>query len=266
MRNILIIVTVFIGSVIFAQTNMNIRKTDGSLVQIDITDIDSIYYETVINFNCGDNITDIDGNTYGTVSIGNQCWMKNDLKVSHYADGTEIPNITDDTDWGNLGDNNTDKAFAFYNNDANNESDTYGALYTWAAAMNGENSSTTIPSNVQGACPTGWHLPSDGEWVELTDFMGGTSVAGQKMKEVGSAHWTGTNSGTDEFGFTALPIGTRRDNSGAFESIGGTVYWWCTTEEDAENTYTRQLYYMGDAVAIGGHLKSAGQAIRCIKD
>lgn len=249
-----------------AQTNMNIRKTDGTLVQYDITEIDSIYYETIINFSCGDDITDIDGNIYGTISLGDQCWMKHDLKVSHYANGSEIPNITDNSAWANLEDNNTDKAYAIYNNNDNNQSDTYGALYTWAAAMNSENSSITVPSNIQGACPDGWHLPSDLEWSEAIDFMGGGSVAGKRMKEIGSAHWNGSNNGEDTYGFTALPIGTRRENTGAFESIGNTIYWWTTSEEDATNAIKRQLYYMGDAIVAGGSLKSSGQAIRCLKN
>ena len=117
-------------------------------------------------------LVDYDGNFYQTVQIGNQVWMTENLKVTHYADGTTIPLVTDNTAWGNLDDNNTDKAYCYYNNDANGEGDIYGTLYTWAAAMNGASSSSANPSGVQGVCPTGWHLPSNAEWTELTDYLG----------------------------------------------------------------------------------------------
>jgi uncharacterized protein (TIGR02145 family) len=119
-----------------------------------------------------------DGQVYKWVKIGNQVWMAENLNY-------ETPN-----------------SWWYDNNSANG--DIYGRLYTWAAAMNGESSSNSVPSGVQGVCPDGWHLPSDAEWTVLTDYLGGESVAGGKMKEAGTVHWNSPNTGaTNSSGFTA---------------------------------------------------------------
>jgi len=107
-------------------------------------------------------VTDYDGNTYNTVQIGNQVWMAENLKVTHYSDGTEIQLVEDKSAWETL--SHTDKAYCYYNNISSNGK-TYGALYTWAAVMNGAGSSNTNPGRVQGVCPDGWHLPSDAKWT-----------------------------------------------------------------------------------------------------
>src|SRR6056297_3339950 len=119
---------------------------------------------------CGtDSVQDYDGNWYHTVPIGNQCWMKENMRVTHYEDGTEISHVTGDTEWDNL--TETDKAWCYYDN-SDSLGNIYGALYTWAAAMNGAASSNDNPSGVQGVCPDGWHLPSDEEWKELEMELG----------------------------------------------------------------------------------------------
>ena len=105
-----------------------------------------------------DQIADIDGNIYNTVLIGTQVWMKENLKTTKYSDGTLIPLVKTNTSWMTIGIN--DKAYCFYNDDSPN-GNIYGALYTWSAAVNGLIGSASNPSGIQGACPTGWHLPSD---------------------------------------------------------------------------------------------------------
>ncbi|MDK2978299.1 MAG: hypothetical protein PWP52_1013 [Bacteroidales bacterium] len=209
-------------------------------------------------------VTDYDGNTYNTVQIGNQIWMAENLKTTNYANGTAIPLVTDNTAWVNLGDNNTDDAYCYYNNDANSQ---YGALYTWAAAMNSATSSSANPSGIQGACPDGWHLPSDAEWTELTDYLGGASVAGDKMKEIGTTHWISPNTGaTNESGFTALPGGYRSSSGGSFGYAGGGGYWWSSTEYNSTSAYFRDLDYDYAGVGRFGTSKSFGFSVRCIKD
>ncbi len=121
-----------------------------------------------------DTVADYDGNTYKTIKIGKQWWMAENLKVTHYDDGTAISLVTSDTAWASLGNNSTDKAYCYHSNNENGEKDTYGALYTWAAAMNGAGSSSANPSGTQGVCPTGWHLPSDKEWKQLEMYLGMT--------------------------------------------------------------------------------------------
>jgi len=132
--------------------------------------------------------TDYDNNNYTIVQIGNQIWMEENMKSTHYPDGTAA-------------------AYYDYDHDPNN-SLVYGRLYAWSSAMKGAASSNSNPSNVQGICPNGWHLPSKSEWQQLAGFLGGSDIAGGKLKETGNAHWIIPNAGaTDETGFTALPAG-----------------------------------------------------------
>jgi uncharacterized protein (TIGR02145 family) len=137
-------------------------------------------------------VTDIDGNIYHTVTIGTQVWMVENLKTTKYRNGDPIPNVTGNA-WAAL----TTGAYCWYNNDAATYKATYGALYNWYAVADSRN-----------IAPTGWHVPTDAEWTTLTTFLGGESVAGGKLKETGTNHWTSPNTGaTNETGFTALPGG-----------------------------------------------------------
>ena len=193
---------------------------------------------------------DSDENNYSVVKIGNQTWMAENLKVTHYPDGNAILHITDNTAWANLGDNNTDDAYCFYNNDANLG---YGALYTYAAAKD--------------ACPTAWHLPSDAEWTELSDFLGGTSIAGGKMKEIGTTHWVSPNTGADNSsGFSALPGGYRLSLNGSFSNVSRRGSWWSSTEGSSPKAYSRYLRYDSAGVTRNYGDKSYGFSVRCIRD
>ena len=217
----------------------------------------------------GDMVTDYDGNSYHTIEIGTQTWMKENLSVTHYPDGTEIPYITDAAVWIDLGDNSEDDAFCYYNNNLSNEAETYGALYTWAAAMGGTGySSNTNPSGVQGVCPDGWHLPSDNEWGQLLDFLGGRMVSGGKMKEVGTAHWLSPNTGADNnSGFTGLPSGYRLYNQdAAFSKLGETAYYWSATEYDGSRSYISRLRHNYVQGSHAYSKNSMGYSVRCVKN
>ena len=207
-------------------------------------------------------VTDIDGNTYNTVIIGTQVWMAEDLKVTHYPNGDTIPHVTSNLFWHLLSDNNTDDAYCFYNND--NSTD-YGALYTYAAAI-GDNWARDNTTN-QGVCPDGWHLPSDAEWITLTDYLGGEDVAGGKMKEIGTTHWYVPNTGaTNESGFTALPGGDRRRDTGNFDYLGINSYFWSAAGGSAF-IWVRTLRYGGSDVSCGYSTnKSFGFSVRCLRD
>jgi len=204
---------------------------------------------------------DYDGNVYNTVTIGNQIWMAENLKVTNYSDGTSIPLVTDNTAWGNLGNNNTDKAYCYYNNsDANR--DTYGALYTYAAATNGDNDGVT-----QGVCPTGWHLPGDAEWTELVNYVssdGHSGTEGTALKS--TSGWNSGGNGTDDYGFSALPGGYRSSSDGSFSNVGDGGYWWSATEFSATSAWYRSLYYDHSDVYRGGSGKSIGFSVRCLRD
>lgn len=209
-------------------------------------------------------VSDYDGNTYNTVKIGNQWWMAENLKTTHYPNGTAIPLVTDNTIWANLSSISNDDAYCYLNNDEDSQ---YGALYTWAAAMNGAASSTANPSGIQGICPDGWHLPSIAEWTELTDYLGGESVAGGMMKEIGTEHWTSPNTGaTNEYGFTALPGGGRSHTNGAFQNVGGYGHWWSSTKYDVANSYYFALNYMSANAYRSTYYKDQGFSVRCLKD
>jgi uncharacterized protein (TIGR02145 family) len=173
-------------------------------------------------------VTDIDGNIYHTVTIGSQVWLVENLKVTQYNDGTPIPLVTVGTDWGNL----TTPAYCWYNNSYATYGSVYGALYNWYAVNTGK------------LCPPGWHVPTSAEWTVLTNYLGGESEAGGKLKETGTTHWASPNTGaTNETGFTALPGGSRY-NTGSFQlNITFNGLWWSSTGYSTSNaTYLVMSY------------------------
>jgi len=206
--------------------------------------------------------TDGDGTHYPSVTIGNQVWMAENLNTTKYSDGTAIPYYSKDqnAEFAALGDNDTDKGFGYYDVAGNEAGEIYGALYTYAAATNGDNSGT----NVQGACPTGWHLPSDIEWTTLTDELGGVNVAGGKLKA--TTLWNDPNIGaTNESGFTGLPAGFRYYNNGGFGSLGNYGYFWSATQ-DFNYAWERLLSYDSSDVSRNSNRKSFGFPVRCLRD
>ncbi len=207
---------------------------------------------------------DIDGNGYDTVHIGTQIWMKQNLNVTHYPNGDTIPYITDNTTWANLA--ITGDGFSYYNNNANGEANTYGALYNYAATI-GDNWDRDNTIN-QGVCPDGYHLPSDAEWDTLTTYLGGTNVAGGKMKETGTSHWNSPNTGSDNSsGFSALPGGTRSSSTGSFYDKGNRGLWWSSTEYNNTVSYNRILIYNNNEVTRSiNFAKSFGMSVRCVKN
>ncbi|MBI5218664.1 MAG: fibrobacter succinogenes major paralogous domain-containing protein [Bacteroidia bacterium] len=217
-------------------------------------------------FTCGTStVGDYDGNSYNTVQIGSQCWMRENLKTTHYSDGTAM---VDGTSAGDITGNYTAKYYFDYNNTPLNTV-TYGKLYTWAAVMNGAASSNANPSGVQGVCPTGWHVPSDAEWTQLSNSLGGDSVAGGKMKEVGTTHWNSPNTDADNSsGFTCLP-GGNRSQDGTFYSIGNYDYFWSATDCNAAWAWGCYLNYnsaiLGRSCAAIG-TKAFGFSVRCVRD
>ena len=202
----------------------------------------------------GPNITDSENNTYTTVYIGTQQWMAENLKVTKYNDGTAIPNITDNTQWSNL----TTGAWSYYNNDVANNAK-YGKLYNWYAV------SPTTNGN-KNVCPTGWHVPTDAEWTVLTDYLGGTTVAGGKMKEVGTTSWNSPNTdATNTSLFTGLPGGLRL-NVGEYGDVGYSGNWWSSSEHNTGSAWYRYLSkYDGNTYGDYSN-KAVGLSVRCLKD
>lgn len=194
-------------------------------------------------------VTDIDGNVYHTIVIGTQTWMVENLKVTHYKNGTSIPNVTENLAWSEL----TTGAYCDYENIPSNSS-TYGRLYNWHAVNSGN------------LCPTGWHVPTDAELTTLINFLGGANLAGGKLKETGLIHWDSPNtSATNESGFNALPAGYRLNN-GTFFGMKANCAWWSSTENASNSAWTRSLSYNGSYVSRFFDDKTIGYSIRCIKD
>ena len=191
------------------------------------------------------NTIDIDGNLYHSVTIGAQVWMVENLKVTHYRNGDPVPNVTDNAQWESL----SQGAYCDYNNDPGNTA-VYGHLYN--------NYSVVDQRNI---CPDGWRLPTDADWSQLEVFLGGNDVAGGKMKEAGTTHWTAPNTGADNSsGFTGVPGGNR--GYGGFADLGNYAYFWAASE----SSYSRALLYnMAATSGIGNNGNVLGLSIRCIK-
>jgi uncharacterized protein (TIGR02145 family) len=200
-------------------------------------------------------LSDIEDNTYKTISIGKQEWMAENLKTTKYDDGTAIPLVTDDIEWINL----STPACCWYNNDAAAYKATYGALYNWYAINTASNGDKNV-------CPSGWHVPNDDEWTILTDYLCGITEAGGKLKETGTTHWISPNNGaTNETGFTGLP-GGNRDAYGKFFSVGINGYWWSSTEYSREYAMFRSTFYFNSNVVRGHDHKTEGYSVRCLRD
>lgn len=193
-------------------------------------------------------VTDIDGNVYPVVLIGSQYWMAKNLRTTRYRDGTTIPNVTDSAAWGQL----NSGAWCNYENDGSYDF-TYGKLYNWFAAN-------------PNICPLGWHVPTDAEWTVLTDYLGGVSVAGGKMKS--TTLWNAPNTAaTNESCFSGLPGGRRDSFSTQFGSLGAFGYWWSASEGGTvEMAQARRLYFDDASAPSFGQTKRWGHCIRCVKD
>jgi uncharacterized protein (TIGR02145 family) len=210
---------------------------------------------TAVPFICGTNtVSDVDGNVYNTVQIGAQCWTQSNLKVSKYRNGDNISTGLGNTVWSNT----TSGAYAIYNNDPVNDG-LYGKLYNHFAAMDS-----------RGLCPTGWHVPTDGEWTTLETFLGGSSVAGGALKSTVTqptpGGWLAPNSGaTNSSGFAAGP-GGKRDSDGAYTLLGTHGYWWSSSTSGFNGWYRYLGYNGGGIYRLLNVDRRGGYSVRCVKD
>jgi uncharacterized protein (TIGR02145 family) len=214
------------------------------------------------SFTCGTStITDIDNNTYSTVSIGSQCWTTTNLKVTKYNDGTLIGDSTNST-WGT----SVIGARTGYDVRVVPLSDyvgTFGYLYNWYAV-----------SDTRKLCPEGWHVPTDSDWNKLVKYIHSvadttglatqSTSAGTNLKE-NNALWN-PNRGTNTSGFSGLPGGFR-DNVGSFFNIRLIALFWSATQNGASNSaWYRNLYSSSGDVYRGDTIKSFGASVRCLRD
>jgi len=179
------------------------------------------------------------------VIIGNQVWMTKNLNVETYRNGDIIPQVQDSTAWANL----TTGAWCYYDNDSSN-GEKYGKLYNWYAV-----------NDSRGLAPKGWHIPDEEEWFQLTDYLGGESEAGDKMKS--RSGWYDDGNGTNSSGFSGLPGGTRTSWGRFFDGKGA---WWSSSKGDEHYAWYRYLYSYGDDIQRDAVFKEDGLYVRCVKD
>lgn len=204
-----------------------------------------------------DSITDLEGNVYKTVVIGTQWWMAENLKATKFNNGEEIPFLKDATDWAN----DTEGGYCYY---ANRSSlmETYGNLYNWYTV-----------ADERELCPSGWHVPSDDEWITLEKHLGMSESEAVRMTA-----WRGTTEGTklkdesfggnNSSGFTALASGYR-DPKGVFKAMGtDNDYWTSTPYENQGNTegVLHGLLNSNTSVVRNFHVPAYGFCIRCVRD
>lgn len=200
----------------------------------------------------GEIIVDVDGNIYGILKIGSQLWMRENLRTSRYQDGSLIPELTFDRDW----ENDREGAWCWYWNDKQYD-DAQGKLYNFHAVQ-----------NTKGLCPQGWRVPRISDWEELVTHLG-SSVAGDKMKQVGTSTWTTTDDDVDNnSGFTGTPSGLRFP-SGPFTSLdffGNVAGFWSSTESSPTTSTVRYLFGSESSLDIDTESKETGISVRCIKE
>ena len=209
-------------------------------------------------------VTDIDGNIYETVLIGEQLWVAENLKVTHYRNGDEIPNNIYNEDWNDL----NVGAYGYYNDDQDHL-DTYGNLYNWYAV-----------DDERGVCPEGFHVPSDDDFKELEMYLG------MSESEANNTGWRGTNEGcklagnsalwadgnlenNSEFGMsglTFLPAGYRSFNNGYYGIMGNGGYFWSSSENSSNDAWYRKLSYNVSSVNRNYYREQGGFSIRCLMD
>jgi uncharacterized protein (TIGR02145 family) len=217
-----------------------------------------------------------DGQEYAYISIGNQIWMTENLKYLPQVDllsaGSEDSGYEEEYfyyvyDYTPSG---ASEAEEVSNAKATNNYQAYGVLYNWYAAMGGAPSSASNPSGVQGVCPDGWHLPSDVEWRELSDFVdldndgdASNNNEGESLKAIST--WSEAGNGTDTYGFSAL-AGGYRDSYNMFGGLEYFSYWWSTADYDEGNAYYRYLYYATNELYRSFNYKDNAYYVRCVMD
>jgi uncharacterized protein (TIGR02145 family) len=194
----------------------------------------------------GGTVTDYDGNVYNTVTIGEQTWLKENLRSLHYADGTVI-----------------DSVWVYDNNESN--AAVWGRLYNWEAVMNGAAPSDGNPSGVQGICPDGWHLPSKAEFQQLISFVG-VGGSAWKLKETNAAYWNNPEQNTNESGFSARGAGLRDYIFSTYSSLKETTNFWSTTQQDDNRSSNMRIYDEQGNAVLHNDQKLTGFSVRCVKN
>ena len=282
MRNLLFLIGLIIGMLLVSSCGNKQEEN-----QLSDTLIVSDNPQKTLVLPPSNTVTDVDGNVYKTVQIGDQLWMAENLKTTHYADGAPIPHLESVQDFSAL----------YWEYPACSESNksTYGLLYNWNAAMKGFPSSSKNPSGVQGICPKGWHLPSDAEWKQLTDYVSSQNqyVCGENTENIAKSlasktFWNIENTGetpcavgnnpsdNNTTGFNALPAGFIYPGKESYkiievyQPIGETAAFWTTTKNE-KNILSAWIYELSPTQPVvireaADYVTYFGLSVRCLKD
>ena len=236
-----------------AQDTLVIMKAGQAVYKRAISEIDSIIFKPKTTISNPTIVADISGNVYPVVTIGTQVWMGENLRVEKYNDGTSIPLVTDNAVWAANYTNKTKlPMMAWYANDkATHTANKNGALYNWYAV------------DGKKLCPTGWHVPTDAEWTTLTNYLGGETGAGMKLKS--TSGWSVLN-GTNDVNFTALPSGSRYFGDGTFNVLGSYGGWWSTSAYVTQYAWSRSMNNSSGNVNRFGNNHENGLSVRCLRD
>ena len=243
----------------YVEYSASANTDDGSCVTLVVegcTDAADANYDPAANTDdgsCASNSCssiEFDDYTYSVVEIGDQCWFAENLRTTVYADDSSIPQVTGSTAWTGL----STGARCDYDNYASNVA-TFGRLYNWYAV-----------DNASGLCPSGWHVPTDGEWTALEDYItaqGFNGTEGTALKS--TSGWNAGGNGADDFGFSALPGGRRSYGSGNFSSAGSSGRWWSSSPYGG-NAWYRYLFDNIPGVLRNSLSPRNGFSVRCLRD
>jgi uncharacterized protein (TIGR02145 family) len=195
-------------------------------------------------------VKDVDGNEYETVTIGDQVWMAENLKTTALNDGTAITNVPENTPWSSL----DTPGLCWYNNNDTQNKEIFGALYNWYTVSTGK------------LCPSGWHVPTAGEWDILNNYLGDSAAS--KLKETGNTYWATQNKdATNSTGFTARPGGYRVPGAG-FQQKGYYGYWWSSSSDpnNVERVFGREMNAQSKDGSEVVYNPNYGMSVRCLKN
>jgi uncharacterized protein (TIGR02145 family) len=198
-------------------------------------------------------VEDSEGNIYFTVEFEEQEWMKENLIISKYNNGDDIPQVQSAAEWAAL----TTGAYCYYYNENDKG---YGKLYNWYAV-----------NDKRGICPEGWHVPTDNDWNILVNVYEGINLAGGKLKAVATVpdehpRWINPNANaTDESEFSAVPGGFRAAD-GEFKHIGSFGGWWTSTDEYNDNAWNYGMSYNDEEIHRFARNKKSGYSVRCVRN
>jgi len=193
----------------------------------------------------------INAEHYTQIAIGDQVWMAKNLNVEVFRNGDLIPEAKTNEEWLKAVEGKY-PVWCYYENNSANAANC-GKLYNWYAV-----------NDPRGLAPRGWHIPSDAEWLELSNFLGGNDSVSIKMKSTNG--WTDNGNGTNKSGFDGYPAGFRDDYKAAFYGLNSGAFWWSSTMENTEKAWTRSLGWYTAPLGRSGYKIGGGMSVRCVKD